>query len=71
MRTRLSVVTRVLALLLILAVGMALPTQAHGPAGLAKLGQVTFPVSCNEAAQKEFEIAMAYYHSFAWPENKA
>ena len=45
--------------------------MAHDPAGLAKLGKVTFPVSCNAAAQKEFEIAMAYYHSFAWPENKA
>jgi hypothetical protein len=27
--------------------------------------------SCNEAAQKEFEVAMAYYHSFAWPQLKA
>ena len=71
MSTRQKVVAWVLGSLLILAVGIVLPTLAHDPAGLAKLGKVTFPVSCNAAAQKEFEIAMAYYHSFAWPENKA
>jgi hypothetical protein len=71
MRTRLTVVTQVLAPLLLLVVGMALPSLAHDPASLAKLGKVSFPVSCNVAAQTEFEIAMAYYHSFAWPENKA
>ena len=71
MSTRQKVVALVLGSLLILAVGIVLPTLAHDPAGLAKLGKVTFPVSCNAAAQKEFEIAMAYYHSFAWPENKA
>jgi hypothetical protein len=32
---------------------------------------VTFPVSCNAAAQKEFGTAMAYYHSFAWTQLKA
>jgi hypothetical protein len=71
MSARRKVVALVLGSLLILAVGIVLPTLAHDPAGLAKLGKVTFPVSCNAAAQKEFEIAMAYYHSFAWPENKA
>jgi tetratricopeptide (TPR) repeat protein len=29
-----------------------------------KLGQVTFPVSCNAAAQTEFNRAMALFHSF-------
>ena len=29
-----------------------------------KLGEVTFPVSCNDAAQKEFNRAMALFHSF-------
>lgn len=29
-----------------------------------KLGEVTFPVSCNPAAQKEFNRAMALFHSF-------
>ena len=50
---------------LLLALGLALPVVAH--AADAKLGKVNFPTSCNPAAQKEFEVAMAYYHSFAWP----
>src|SRR3970040_1859144 len=29
-----------------------------------KLGEVNFPVSCNAAAQKEFNQAMALFHSF-------
>ena len=32
----------------------------------AKLGKVHFKVECNQAAQTEFNVAMAYYHSFAW-----
>ncbi len=39
----------------------------HEPAGNAlneKLGEVNFPVSCNPAAQKEFNRAMALFHSF-------
>ncbi|MGQ0544523.1 MAG: tetratricopeptide repeat protein [Betaproteobacteria bacterium] len=32
----------------------------------ARLGKVHFKVECNEAAQAEFNVAMAYYHSFAW-----
>ena len=71
MSTRRTVIALFLGWLLILAVGITLPTLAHDSADLAKLGKVTFPVSCNAAAQKEFEIAMAYYHSFAWPEHKA
>ena len=35
-------------------------------AGHARLGKVSFPVECNAAAQREFNVAMAYYHSFAW-----
>jgi tetratricopeptide (TPR) repeat protein len=31
---------------------------------LEKLGDVNFPVSCNAAAQKEFNRAMALFHSF-------
>lgn len=31
---------------------------------LAKLGEVRFPVSCNTAAQKEFNRAMALFYSF-------
>ena len=44
-----------------------LPVTAHEASGAsAQLGKVHFPVSCNAAAQKEFDVAMAYYHSFAW-----
>ena len=55
---------------LLLALGTVLSTFAQAPAP-ARLGKVSFPVSCNPAAQKDFEVAMAYYHSFAWPEQKA
>ena len=34
--------------------------------GHARLGKVNFPVECNAEAQREFNVAMAYYHSFAW-----
>ena len=39
-------------------------SQHHGHA--PTLGKVQFKVECNEAAQREFNLAMAYYHSFAW-----
>lgn len=31
-----------------------------------RLGKVEFKVECNAAAQADFNLAMAYYHSFAW-----
>src|SRR5688572_32490330 len=41
--------------------------QAHeGHAGHARLGTVNFALECNATAQREFNTAMAYYHSFAW-----
>jgi len=48
---------------------MAAPAPAHddGDAGGVppeKLGEVSFPVSCNAAAQKEFNRGMALFHSF-------
>ena len=43
--------------------------EAHSTAG--KLGTVHFKVGCNAAAQREFDLAMAYYHSFAWEDIKA
>jgi hypothetical protein len=55
---------------LLLALATTLPSRAQAPAGAAKLGKVTFPVSCNAAAQKEFETSMAYYHSFDWVQVK-
>src|SRR5258705_10506508 len=33
---------------------------------LERLGKVEFKVECNDAAQHEFNRAMALYHSFAW-----
>jgi hypothetical protein len=39
-------------------------TAAHDNDG--KLGTVQFKVSCAPQAQREFNLAMAYYHSFAW-----
>jgi len=36
-----------------------------------KLGEVNFPVSCNAAAQKEFNRAMALFHSFWFDPAKA
>ena len=46
------------------ALGNARVVHAHDvDAGVARLGEVRLPVSCNAAAQKEFEVAMAYYHS--------
>ena len=56
---------------LVLALPSASPSVAQTDAGVSKLGKVRFPVSCTPAAQKEFEVTMAYYHSFAWPELKA
>ena len=36
-----------------------------------KLGSVHFEVGCNAAAQREFDLAMAYFHSFAWQQIRA
>ncbi|MEP7301592.1 MAG: hypothetical protein ABI699_08685 [Caldimonas sp.] len=41
--------------------------RAHDADARAEsLGQVNFEVSCSAAAQKEFNVAMAYYYSFDW-----
>jgi Tfp pilus assembly protein PilF len=51
-----------------LALGLwaAPPAGGHDAGGAPeKLGKVHFTVECNAAAQKEFDVAMAYYHSFA------
>jgi hypothetical protein len=53
--------------LALLVMAVPLQTAAHEDTGVpAKLGQVEFNVECNAAAQKQFNLAMAYYHSFAW-----
>lgn len=56
-------------LTIMLCIGAAgvLGYDEHGPSGNVrheKLGQVNFPVSCNTEAQKEFNRAMALFHSF-------
>lgn len=58
-----------LALILLAAIFFASPAGAHddeSPQGVPteKLGKVNFPVTCNAAAQKEFNHAMALFHSF-------
>jgi hypothetical protein len=55
-------------LIAMLTVLCAAPAWPHGE---VKLGMVHFKVECNDAAQAEFNVAMAYYHSFAWGEMKA
>lgn len=56
-----------LMFLLSLALAACAPHAAHDEhAGHARLGKVHFAVQCNAAAQREFDLAMAYYHSFAW-----
>ncbi len=47
--------------LVIIALGLARPLPAQH-----ELGRVAFPTSCNAAAQREFERAMTYLHSFWW-----
>ena len=57
------------AILLLTAFCLASPASAHdeeSPQGTPseKLGKVDFPATCNAAAQKEFNHAMALFHSF-------
>lgn len=51
------------------ALGAVVAAGAQGSEG--KLGNVHFQVSCNADAQREFDLAMTYYHSFAWEQIKA
>jgi hypothetical protein len=44
---------------LFLALGAAQQAAAHEGGLPAKLGKAHFKVSCNEAAQKEFDVAIA------------
>jgi Tfp pilus assembly protein PilF len=57
----------------IVAAMSAFPMQplAHEGGAAERLGTVHFKVECNAAAQKEIDLAMAYYHSFAWEHYKA
>jgi tetratricopeptide (TPR) repeat protein len=52
---------------LLLIFGVTMPAAAQGPS----LGKVHFQVECSADAQREFNVAMAYYHSFAFPQMQA
>jgi len=54
------------------ALCVAYPAPAHDGDGVTgKLGTVDFKVDCNAAAQREFNLAMALYHSFAFEQMQA
>src|SRR6266446_10367574 len=44
------------------------PQEMHRHDAAEKLGQVNFPVSCTDAAQKQFNHALALLHSFQYRE---
>jgi Tfp pilus assembly protein PilF len=56
---------------LALAALALVPLQSLAHDAAERLGTVHFKVDCNAAAQKEIDLAMAYYHSFAWDHYKA
>lgn len=62
-----------LAIVFITAAPGAWADEARAPqgGGPEKLGEVNFPVACNAAAQKEFNRAMALFHSFWFDPAKA
>jgi len=65
-------ITKAVVSMLVMVLGFATSEawaqhSEHGtPRGTPpeKLGEVNFPVSCNAAAQKDFNRAMALFHSF-------
>lgn len=68
-------VLRTLAFLFVaffLSLGASAEEQQHEhPAGdVERLGQVHFPISCDAAAQKQFERAVAMLHSFWYEETR-
>ncbi len=65
---RLSVVIFVLAVPLALGAWGQEEQHKHSPGSGEKLGHVKFPISCNDAAQKDFERAVAMLHSFWYEE---
>jgi hypothetical protein len=49
------------------AVSLALAQEK--PAAAEKLGTVHFPISCTDAAQQQFDRALAMLHSFVYPQD--
>jgi len=66
MERRLAALSAVVAAVSLGISGLSLGREASG--GAPQLGKVHFAVGCNAAAQREFDTAMAYYHSFAFPQ---
>jgi hypothetical protein len=65
MKPRLRLLTAAVAAVFLASA--AVPGAAHASGGApSRLGKVEFKVECNAAAQEAFNLAMAYYHSFAW-----
>ncbi|HVL55518.1 MAG TPA: hypothetical protein VM491_03375 [Burkholderiaceae bacterium] len=54
------------ALVAACSAAVAAPAAAQHAGHAPRLGTVQFQVDCNAQAQREFNLAMAYYHSFAW-----
>src|SRR5438552_734541 len=53
-----------IAIITLMLGASAWPAAGQPAMGSDKIGQVTFPISCNAAAQKPFERAVALLHSF-------
>jgi tetratricopeptide (TPR) repeat protein len=61
--------TSVVLYLCLIALFCVVPVMAHQEGGPSeKLGQVHFPVSCSDAAQQQFDRAVALLHSFWYEE---
>src|SRR5690242_903664 len=48
------------------AIGQKTHDEAHDHVAPAKLGEVSFPTSCNPAVQPDFNRSVALLHSFAY-----
>ena len=59
-----------IAALVAALVASSLSAQAHEHGRPEQLGRVVFPVSCNRAAQQQFERAMTMLHSFWWEQGQ-
>ena len=59
-----------IAALLAVAVVPALSAQHEHGGSAEQLGHVVFPISCNRAAQQQFERAMTMLHSFWWEQGQ-
>lgn len=55
---------RIIAVVLLLVAATRGMTHEHQPATAEKLGEVHFATSCNQAAQRDFDRAVALLHSF-------